>query len=162
MKHHIFVFVVLAVSCLADSDAEYYDNDEKDATARRQAYSLDPGAYNPNARDFTERCMRLAQYSGEKACETFNICCSEDNVLNKLNGDKCQISDPTNGCNLDMAGIKIQWSQCRAFNCSDEITTTSTTTIRPSSSTSQPAIVTRTQKSEMTALLRSSCGLWFC
>jgi hypothetical protein len=51
--------------------------------------------------------MRLAQFSGEKACDVFNICCSQDNVLNKLNGDKCQISDPTNGCSLDMAVSSI-------------------------------------------------------
>uniref|UniRef100_A0AC34QU98 Uncharacterized protein n=1 Tax=Panagrolaimus sp. JU765 TaxID=591449 RepID=A0AC34QU98_9BILA len=44
--------------------------------------------YDPTSRDFTDRCNNMAQFAGPKACDTFNLCCSEDFVLNKLN-DRC-------------------------------------------------------------------------
>ncbi|KAI6222858.1 hypothetical protein M3Y99_01490300 [Aphelenchoides fujianensis] len=128
-----FVLLISASHAAPRSDDEYNENAYDDEPARRQAYSFDPNVYNPSARDFTERCMRMAQYSGPRSCDVFNLCCSEDNVLNKLNGDKCQVADPTNGCNLDTSGNQVQWSQCRGFNCTDEVTTTTTTTQRPTS-----------------------------
>ncbi|KAI6212976.1 hypothetical protein M3Y94_00094100 [Aphelenchoides besseyi] len=137
----ILFLLIATIDAAPRSDDEYNENAYEDEPTRRQAQSYDPNAYNPSARDFTARCMRMAQFSGSHSCDAFNLCCSEDNVLNKLNGDKCQIADPTNGCNLNRAGNEVQWSQCRAFNCTDEITTTTTTTQRTPASKAPPLIL---------------------
>ncbi|KAH7717666.1 hypothetical protein AAVH_14947 [Aphelenchoides avenae] len=86
--------------------------------------------YDPRSRDFTERCTRLAEFSAEKACDVFNACCSQDNLVNKTIGDRCQVADPTNGCTLDLqrGTYTIQWSQCKAYDCIDNIATSATTT----------------------------------
>lgn len=50
-------------------------------------------------------------------------------VLNKLNGDKCQTPDINNGCTPKMSDEGgVEWSQCKAYNCTMEITTTTSTT----------------------------------
>ncbi|KAI1705482.1 hypothetical protein DdX_13620 [Ditylenchus destructor] len=116
---------------IADSD-DYRDPDaEQDALLQNGRGRARPvtTVYDPASRDFTARCLRLAQYSGPKACEIFNACCSEENVLNKLNGDRCQRGDPANGCTPNFQGDGVQWSQCKAYNCTQEITTTTTTTV---------------------------------
>jgi len=115
---------------------EYQDPDaQQDALLHHQhEVGHMTSVYDPSSRDFTSRCLRMAQYSGPKACEVFLNCCSEDLVLNKLNGDRCQKSDSTNGCTPNFQGDGIQWSQCKAYNCSAEITTTSTTTAYPPTS----------------------------
>uniref|UniRef100_A0A915ETC4 Uncharacterized protein n=1 Tax=Ditylenchus dipsaci TaxID=166011 RepID=A0A915ETC4_9BILA len=123
-----------------NNNDDYRDPDqEQDAllhSSSRGGSQIVSPVYDPQARDFTTRCLKLAQYSGPKACEVFMVCCSEDNVLNKLNGDRCQRPDSTNGCTPNFQGDGVQWSQCRAFNCTEEITTTTTTTLAPPSASS--------------------------
>jgi hypothetical protein len=92
-------------------------------------YNDDP--YNPTSRDFTARCNDIAEYAGPNACKAFMKCCSEDFSLNKLNGDRCQVPDSNNACTLKVDSSGIQYSQCKAHNCTAEITTTTTTTRRP-------------------------------
>jgi hypothetical protein len=82
--------------------------------------------WDPTARDFTPACIKMGSL-GKDFCESFNLCCSEDHKLNKLNGDKCQTADRNNGCVGDGIG-GMQTAQCRAHNCTAEITTTTTTT----------------------------------
>lgn len=102
----IFLFSFLALTALAQDDGEYNDDFvEQQQVAQRRQFQRS-GGYDPHSRDFTERCMRLAQFSAEKACDVFNVCCSEDMVLNKLNGDRCQDPDPTNGCTLN---LQVSW-----------------------------------------------------
>ncbi|VDK75571.1 unnamed protein product [Litomosoides sigmodontis] len=55
--------------------------------------------YDPTARDYVETCDEMAQLAGDNFCRVFNICC-RDRAKNKLNGDRCQLTDPTNGCQL--------------------------------------------------------------
>uniref|UniRef100_A0A1I7RT46 DB domain-containing protein n=1 Tax=Bursaphelenchus xylophilus TaxID=6326 RepID=A0A1I7RT46_BURXY len=136
---YVFIFSLVISYGNCQVAEEDYDENADDDKPPRLAY--DPAIYSSTARDFTGRCMKLAQYSGEKACDVFELCCSTDNVLSKLNGDKCQFADPTNGCSLDISGNKIQWSQCRAYNCTEEITTTTTTTQSPRYSNSSPVRV---------------------
>lgn len=99
----ILIVLSLAVTTLlAQDDGEYNDDFvEQQQIAQRRQFQRS-GGYDPHSRDFTERCMRLAQFAGEKACDAFNACCSEDVVLNRLNGDRCQDPDPTNGCTLNL------------------------------------------------------------
>uniref|UniRef100_A0A914W378 Uncharacterized protein n=1 Tax=Plectus sambesii TaxID=2011161 RepID=A0A914W378_9BILA len=85
--------------------------------------------WDPTSRDFTAVCMKMANM-GKDYCESFNFCCSEDNKLNKLNGDRCQTPDPINVCEGDGVGGVLR-AHCRAHNCTAEITTTTTTTEAP-------------------------------
>lgn len=85
--------------------------------------------WDPTSRDFTAVCIRMGEL-GKDFCESFNLCCSEEHKLNKLNGDKCQVADRNNGCEGDGVG-GFQRASCRAFNCTAEITTTTTTTLSP-------------------------------
>lgn len=87
----IGVAIVVAVMQTIDaaparSDDDYNENAYDDEPSRRQIaqYSFDPNTYNPTARDFTQRCMRMAQFAGDRACDAFNVCCSEDNVLRSV------------------------------------------------------------------------------
>nr|CDQ03558.1 Bm9073 [Brugia malayi] len=87
-------------------------------TASRQSY-------DPTMRDYVEICDEMAQLAGDNFCrpnsaysglhyppihlydtyeqviftQVFDICC-RDRAKNKLNGDRCQLTDPTNGCQL--------------------------------------------------------------
>ncbi|OZC05818.1 hypothetical protein X798_07208 [Onchocerca flexuosa] len=55
--------------------------------------------YDPTMRDYVETCDEMAQLAGDNFCRVFDICC-RDRAQNKLNGDRCQLTDPTNGCQL--------------------------------------------------------------
>ncbi|VDN21233.1 unnamed protein product [Gongylonema pulchrum] len=55
--------------------------------------------YDPTTRDYAETCNEMAEFAGENFCRVFNICC-RDRANNRLNGDRCQLADPTNGCQL--------------------------------------------------------------
>uniref|UniRef100_A0A7E4VC14 Secreted protein n=1 Tax=Panagrellus redivivus TaxID=6233 RepID=A0A7E4VC14_PANRE len=91
-------------------------------------FDEDDEIYNPNSRDFTSQCVELAEFAGPKACDAFWKCCSVKHVLNPLNGDKCQNTDHKNGCTLNRESTGIEWSSCKAHNCTAEVTTTTTTT----------------------------------
>lgn len=85
--------------------------------------------WDPTSRDFTDACIKMGNL-GKDFCESFNLCCSEEHKLNKLNGDKCQVADRNNVCEGDGLG-GMSRAQCRAYNCTAEITTTTTTTPSP-------------------------------
>ncbi|CAG9532481.1 unnamed protein product [Cercopithifilaria johnstoni] len=82
--------------------------------------------YDPTTRDYVETCDEMAQLAGDNFCRVFDICC-RDRAKNKLNGDRCQLTDPTNGCQLTPEG-NVKFLRCRAYNCTPEVTTTTTTT----------------------------------
>uniref|UniRef100_A0A0R3RFH3 Secreted protein n=1 Tax=Elaeophora elaphi TaxID=1147741 RepID=A0A0R3RFH3_9BILA len=82
--------------------------------------------YDPTMRDYVEACDEMAQLAGDNFCRVFDICC-RDRAKNKLNGDRCQLTDPTNGCQLTPEG-NVEFLRCRAYNCTPEVTTTTTTT----------------------------------
>ncbi|VBB25759.1 unnamed protein product [Acanthocheilonema viteae] len=82
--------------------------------------------YDPTMRDYVETCDEMAQLAGDNFCRVFDICC-RDRAKNKLNGDRCQLTDPTNGCQLTSEG-NVEFLRCRAYNCTPEVTTTTTTT----------------------------------
>lgn len=74
-----FVLLISAGRAAPRSEDEYNENAYDDEPARRQAYSFDPNVYNPSARDFTERCMRMAQYSGTRwSGRLFTSFCLQD------------------------------------------------------------------------------------
>jgi hypothetical protein len=135
------LLAIVALSTADDDeyrDRDYFEKEQQQAQRRQFQRS---GGWDPYARDFTERCMRMAKYSGEKACDVFKECCSEGLVLNKLNGDKCQDVDITNGCTLNLQSDGIQWSQCKAFNCTELVTTTTTTTNIPTPASASNVVV---------------------
>uniref|UniRef100_A0A914ZIU8 Uncharacterized protein n=1 Tax=Parascaris univalens TaxID=6257 RepID=A0A914ZIU8_PARUN len=82
--------------------------------------------YDPTARDYTELCTEFAEIAQDKYCQLFDMCC-ERNANNKLNGDKCQVADSSNGCLLTPEG-GVEILRCKAYNCTPEVTTTTTTT----------------------------------
>ncbi|KHN77879.1 hypothetical protein Tcan_07302 [Toxocara canis] len=90
--------------------------------------------YDPTTRDYTELCTEFAEIAQDKYCQLFDMCC-ERNANNKLNGDKCQFADSSNGCLLTPEG-GIEMLRCKAYNCTPEVTTTTTTT-----TTTQPPSV---------------------
>ncbi|VDM98508.1 unnamed protein product [Thelazia callipaeda] len=57
--------------------------------------------YDPTTRDYAEACSEMAEFAGDSFCRVFEICC-RDRANNKLNGDRCQLTDPTNGCQLTL------------------------------------------------------------
>ncbi|CAD5223934.1 unnamed protein product [Bursaphelenchus okinawaensis] len=128
----LITLLALSVSYSYAQNDDDYDPQADDERSPQQK------ALGSTARNFTRRCWELSKYSGEKSCDVFNICCSTDNVLNRLNGDKCQTADPTNGCSVNAGGNEIQWAQCVAYNCTEEITTTTTTTQSPRYANASP------------------------
>jgi hypothetical protein len=86
--HHLLSSLILSASLFALISAENDDDEYSDSGTR----------WDPTHRDFSPRCLRLAEFAGPRGCDVFLVCCSEDQVLNKLNGDKCQVADIHNGC----------------------------------------------------------------
>uniref|UniRef100_A0A1I8EDV3 Uncharacterized protein n=1 Tax=Wuchereria bancrofti TaxID=6293 RepID=A0A1I8EDV3_WUCBA len=89
------------------------------------AISASHQSYDPTMRNYVETCDEMAQLAGDNFCRVFDICC-RDRAKNKLNGDRCQLTDPTNGCQLTAEG-NVEFLRCRAYNCTPEVTTTTTT-----------------------------------
>jgi len=83
--------------------------------------------FDPRSRDFTAACRKTAEIAPAAFCKLFDNCCSPDNKLDPLNGDRCQQPDPANGCRMD--NDRISFAQCKASNCTVAMTTT---TARPS------------------------------
>jgi hypothetical protein len=122
MNSRLFTLAIISITFFAFTTAQSHLQSDDD-------YNDD--AYDPTSRDFTAKCNEIAEYSGPNACKAFMKCCSEDFALNRLNGDRCQVPDTHNACTLKLDSSGIQYSVCKAHNCTAEVTTTTTTTRRP-------------------------------
>ncbi|VDD97466.1 unnamed protein product [Enterobius vermicularis] len=57
--------------------------------------------FDPTSRDYTYKCEVMARKAREgEQCALFEICCGSF-AGDRINGDKCQLPDPKNGCNFD-------------------------------------------------------------
>ena len=89
MISRLFLLSFFTIILISATVAQNLPNDDDDETP-----------YNPNSRDFTDRCNEIAEYAGPNSCKAFWTCCSEGHVLSKLNGDRCQTADTENECVL--------------------------------------------------------------
>jgi hypothetical protein len=120
-SQRLFVLTIISITFVTFTLAQNNNHDDD--------YNDD--VYDPTSRDFTAKCNEIAEYAGPNACKAFMRCCSEDFTLNRLNGDRCQVADTHNACTLKLDSSGIQYSVCKAHNCTAEVTTTTTTTRRP-------------------------------
>jgi len=82
--------------------------------------------YDPTTRDFTSVCDSFAQL-GRDYCTMFMKCCSTEGKLDQYNGDRCLHADANNHCKWDKVKDSVSTIRCLAYNCTAEITTTTTT-----------------------------------
>uniref|UniRef100_A0A0N5AAR2 WAP domain-containing protein n=1 Tax=Syphacia muris TaxID=451379 RepID=A0A0N5AAR2_9BILA len=83
--------------------------------------------FDPTSRDYTYKCESMAKKAREgEQCPLFEMCCNTF-AGDRMNGDKCQLPDPKNGCEYnEQTGETIML--CKAYNCTEMVTTTTTTT----------------------------------
>ncbi|CAB3398038.1 unnamed protein product [Caenorhabditis bovis] len=104
--------VLIAVGCIGITIADEFDGDEP---------------WDAFARDKTKFCRDMTQFApNDIYCELFSNCCNQ--MYDPLNGDKCQVKQLE--CDLEPGESKPR-GVCKYRNCTELITTTTTTTPQP-------------------------------